>query len=110
MDTKALLLTFFDAENRRDWDLYRKFIDRNIIWTLISNGKEKVIIGADNYVAYMKSFYEKCDDTFEVENFCVSNSGARIAAVLRNNLNERSCDIFDFADGVIIREYEFTLD
>ncbi|GEM_PF-3840395 len=32
-----------------------------------------------------------------------------IVTVLKNNLGERSCDIFEFEAGLIVREYEFII-
>lgn len=45
MDTREILQTFFEAENRRDWDLYRKFIGGDVCWNLYSKGQIKTIIG-----------------------------------------------------------------
>lgn len=53
--------------------------------------------------------YEACDNTFICESLYQNNDGTRIVAMLRNNLGERSCDIFDFVDGLIVKEYEFII-
>jgi hypothetical protein len=53
--------------------------------------------------------YEGCSDTFVCETMYQSSDGDRIVTILKNNLGERSCDIFEVADGLIVREYEFTL-
>ena len=52
MDNKEKLINFFDAENKRDWITYRKFLSEDILWELhstqveIINGINKVSTNA----------------------------------------------------------------
>ena len=108
-DNQAILARFFEAENNRDWDLYRGFLSDNVVWELHSGQQTKTISGKEPYVEYMHSIYERYDNTFICEAMYASDDGDRIVAILKNNVGERSCDIFEFADGVICWEYEFTL-
>ncbi|MDR1805813.1 MAG: nuclear transport factor 2 family protein [Clostridium sp.] len=110
MDNQAKLQAFFSAENNRDWEAYRAFIHDGITWECHSSGQTKTICGANEYIDYIKIFYEKHDNWFDVEQLYASPDGTRIVAILRNNLGEKACDIFDFEDGLIIREFEYTLD
>ncbi|GHU44489.1 hypothetical protein FACS1894111_11840 [Clostridia bacterium] len=107
---KSVLMEFFEAENQRDWVKYRQYISPNIVWELHSPHNNKTIVGADNYIAYMQDVYEKYNNTFCVETLLANESETRIVAILVNNLGEKSCDVFEFEDGVIVREYEFILD
>ena len=108
MNTKEALMAFFEAENQRDWAAYRSFLSPDVCWELHSK-QVKTIQGIDNYVNAIAVAYEGSDQTFVCETLHQSGDGARIVTILRNNLGERSCDIFEFADGMIAREYEFTL-
>ena len=57
----------------------------------------------------IKSAYKGNSNTFEIESIVSSKDSSRIVSVLVNNSGERSCDIFEFDNGVIVREYEFIL-
>lgn len=108
MNTQSILTAFFAAENKRDWDAYRAFLSPDIVWTLHSK-QMKTIEGIDEYLAAMMEAYKDCDNTFTCEALYPSGDGTRMVAILMNNLGVRSCDIFEFSDGLIVREYEFVL-
>lgn len=108
MNTKEALMAFFEAENRRDWAANRSFLSPNVVWELYSK-QMKTIQGIDDYINAIAKAYEGSDLTFVCETLHQSGDGARIVTILRNNLGERSCDIFEFADGMIVKEYEFIL-
>lgn len=109
-DNQAMLVTFFEAENNRDWATYSVFLSNDVVWELRSGGQTKTISGKEQYVEYMQSVYERYDNTFVCEEMYVSGNCNRIVAILKNDIGERSCDIFDFDNGLIVREYEFTLE
>ena len=109
MNTKDILLDFFEAENKRDWSTYRKFLSSDIVWELHSN-QVKTIRGIDDYLTTIMEAYRNCDNTFVCQTLYQNSDGSRIATILKNNLGERSCDIFEFSDGCIVKEYEFILD
>ena len=67
------------------------------------------IEGIENYLNTIKSAYKGNSNTFEIESIVSSKDSSRIVSVLVNNSGERSCDIFEFDNGVIVREYEFIL-
>jgi len=108
MNTKELLLAFFEAENKRDWITYHNFLSPDVIWELRST-HVKITQGIDNYLLAIMSAYEDNDNTFICEALHQSKDGTRIETILRNNLGERSCDIFEFSSGLIVKEYEFIL-
>ena len=108
VNTKELLLAFFDAENKRDWTTYRQFLSPDVVWELHSK-HVKTTKGIDNYLAAMMEAYKDSDNTFVCEALHQSFDGTRIVAILKNNLGECSCDIFEFSDGHIVKEYEFIL-
>ena len=109
MNTRDILLAFFEAENKRDWAAYRKFLSPDVVWTLHSRQTE-IIRGRENYLTAMMEAYRSCDNTFVCEALHQSSDGTRVVTMLRNDLDERSCDIFEFADDCIVREDEFILD
>jgi len=85
------------------------FLSPDVVWVLHSK-QTKTIRGIDKYLAAMMAAYEGRDNTFVCESLFQSSDGTRIVAILKNNLGECSCDIFEFSDGLIIKEYEFILD
>ena len=101
-------MDFFEAENKRDWEKYRQFLHPDVKWFLHSK-ELHVICGIDAYLSAIIDAYAGNDNTFVCENLYPSNSQNRIAAILINNLNERSCDVFEFKDGLIYEEHEFIL-
>ena len=109
MANADLLLAFFEAENKRDWPTYRKYLSPKVIWVLHS-GQTKTIWGIDDYLAAMTAAYTNNRNTFICEALYQSGDGTRIAAILKSNSGIRSCDVFEFFDGFIIKEYEFISD
>lgn len=108
MENIQILNLFFKAENERDWISYKKFLSPHIVWELHSERILK-IEGIENYLNTIKSAYKGNSNTFEIESIVSSKDSSRIVSVLVNNSGERSCDIFEFDNGVIVREYEFIL-
>ena len=109
MENKDRLLFFFEAENKRDWAAYRKSLSPDVVWVLHSSRQTKTIEGIDAYLAAMMEAYRGNDNTFSCEALYQSADGNRIAAILKNNLGEHSCDVFEFFRGLNIKEYEFIL-
>ena len=108
MDQRQRLLDFFDTENKRDWEKYRQFLHPDVIWILHSAGIRR-ICGIEAYLAAMRDAYAGNDNTFVCERLYQGKSGSCIATILVNNLDERSCDVFEFRDGLIYEEHEFIL-
>jgi ketosteroid isomerase-like protein len=108
MNTKDILLAFFEAENKRDWVTYRKYLSPDVVWVLHSR-QTKTIEGADAYLTAMMEAYKDSDNAFVCEALYQSGDENRIVTILKNNLGERSCDVFEFCDSLIVKEYEFML-
>ncbi|HWS30137.1 MAG TPA: nuclear transport factor 2 family protein [Clostridia bacterium] len=108
MVNKNSLLSFFEAENKRDWLTYRKFLSPDVTWVLYAK-QMKIIEGIDAYLTVIMEAYKDSDNLFVCEALYQSGDENRIVAILRNNLGERSCDIFEFSGGLIVKEYEFML-
>ncbi len=108
MDTKSRLMDFFEAENKRDWATYRKFLAADVVWTLHAN-HVKTVCGIDEYISTIIGAYKNHNQTFICEALYQKEEGNRIITILKNDLGERSCDIFEFKDGLIYREYEFII-
>lgn len=109
MDTVDILRAFFEAENKRDWEKYRRFLSPDVVWVLHSKQATIVYNNAEAYVAAMMAAYKDSNNTFVCEALYTSSDGQRITAILKNSLGERSCDIFYFRDGLIVEEHEFIL-
>ncbi|MDO5096841.1 MAG: nuclear transport factor 2 family protein [Peptostreptococcaceae bacterium] len=106
---EELLLEFFDAENRRDWEKYKQFLHPEVIWKLYG-APNKEIAGIEQYMETMMKAYENTDVQFSCEDMKVSSDKNRIVAYLVNDFGIRSVDVFDFKDNLIYREYEFILE
>jgi hypothetical protein len=76
---------------------------------MLHSKKVSIITGIDSYLTAMIEAYAGNDSTFVCEKLYQNISGNRIVTILVNNLNERSCDIFEFKDGLIFEEHEFIL-
>ena len=100
---------FYQAENQRDWKTYQNFLHPEIIWELHEQHEQdvSVIYGIDDYLlkiqqAYRDNLHFSCLHTF-------STMESRIVTILQNDFGQLSCDIFEFENGLIIREYEYLL-
>lgn len=109
MTAKKALETFFKAENKRDWETYRQFLHKEIVWHLFDKEPRK-ICGIQDYMQAIQKAYENTDVQFICRNMQAFNNGNRIIAYLVNDFGTRSLDIFDFKNNLIYREYEFILD
>lgn len=102
------LQIFFRAENDRDWTSYADFLHPDVSWEL--HGIETLVIsGKESYLEHIKSVYDKDDNHFTCLSFETDHLQNRIVTLLENDLGQRSCDIFDFENGLISKEYEFLL-
>lgn len=106
MDNKEKLSAFFGAENKRDWETYKRFLHPDVAWTLFAE-PPRTVRGIDAYLEAMKNAYKGSGNTFVCES--LTEGAGRTVTILLNNMGERSCDIFEFKDGLIYREYEFIL-
>lgn len=108
MNNKERLIAFFEAENKRDWGKYRQFLHPDVRWVLHAK-KVHMICGIDAYLTTIIDAYASNNNSFVCESLYHGNSENRIVTILLNNLNERSCDVFEFKDGLIYEEHEFIL-
>ncbi|HWP79111.1 MAG TPA: nuclear transport factor 2 family protein [Candidatus Acidoferrum sp.] len=105
MDNAARLTEFFEYENSRQWEKYAGCLAEDVVWTL--NGSE-VMDGRTAYMRRITAAYEGSDDTFVCRR--MTGEGERIATELVNTRGVTSICVFDFAQGLIFREWEFILD
>ncbi len=102
------LLRFFEAENARDWQRYATFLSESVIWQLFPlEGNTEEIAGKSAYIARMQKAYSGYDGTFQCLRTEISEDGTRLCTFLQNREGERSLDIFEMQDGIILREWEF---
>lgn len=110
MTNKELLELFFLAENERNWGKYMEFLSEEIEWRLYAiDGSCERIVGKDAYLVRIKTAYQDSSVHFQIESLTESDHRQRMIAMLIDDNGKKSCDIFDFSDGKIIREYEYLL-
>ena len=98
------LTLFFRAENQRDWKTYQNFLHPKIIWELHEQ-EVSVIYGIDDYLLKIQQAYHQSNVQFSCLHTFSTNEN-RIVTILKNDFGQLSCDIFEFENGLIIREYE----
>ena len=101
------LTLFFQAENQRDWETYQSFLHSDITWEL--RGQEvSTIHGIDDYLLKIQQAYHHSNVQFSCLHTFSTNEN-RIVTILQNDFGQLSCDIFEFENGLIVREYEYLL-
>ncbi len=101
------LTLFFQAENQRDWKTYQKFLHPKIIWELHEQ-QVSVIRGIEDYLSKIQQAYHHNTIQFSCLH-AFSTDENRIFTILKNDFGQLSCDIFEFENGLIIREHEYLL-
>lgn len=110
MNNSERLAKFFEAENKRDWDTYASFLHPDVMSFMHSEESHIPCVGRDEYMARIQAGYASVSEgDFTCETMHVSRSGNRIVAHLRSSLGNRTICVFDFEDGLIRWEHEFTL-
>ena len=107
MTNLETLTLFFRAENQRDWKTYQKFLHPKIIWELHEQ-KVSVIRGIEDYLSKIRQAYHHNTIQFSCLH-AFSTAENRIVTILKNDFGQLSCDIFEFENDLIIREYEYLL-
>lgn len=102
------LQSFFEAENLRNWTTYESFMHDKIRWEL--HGQQiEVIQGKNHYLSRIKAAYAQSNQQFSCLHYECTVEQERIVTLLKNDAGQLSCDIFEFENGLIIREWEFLL-
>ena len=109
MNSRDLMDDFFRAENARDWEAYAQFLADDVEWVVISPGRTKTITGKAAYLAAIQAAYAAEDVTFAVLRIESDDSGRLVATLLQSESGDLSLDVFDWSDGLIVREWEFLL-
>ena len=94
------LFAFFEAENQRDWDIYQTFLDEHVVWEL--HGEFPEIIQG-------KEAYQNSSAQFCCQYYHTNAEQSRILTILVNDHGDLSCDLFEFANGLIVKEIEYLL-
>jgi hypothetical protein len=104
-EEESILAKFFEAENRRDWAEYTKFLSDEIEWTFFTPKGRRIVKGKENYVKTMRRIYENNNSRFTVISMASSGNDIVIAELEMGT--RRSVDIFEFYNGLIYREREY---
>ena len=108
MQNITILQKFFEAENQRDWETYAKFLSPDIVWELHGHTTE-IIRGKTAYLIRIQEAYNNRNVQFTCKQYECNAIQSRILTYLVNDYGQASCDIFEFKDGLIVREFEFLL-
>ena len=100
------LLNFFQAENNRDWKLYETFLSPDVEWISYGPPKRKVVVGKAEYVETMIRAYKDTSAKFHILNM-VSDLDKGVVMAELEIISRRSVDVFEFENGLIIREREY---
>lgn len=102
------LKAFFQAENERDWQAYLTFLDEAVVWELQGDQLE-VIRGKDAYLQRIQAAYQDSFVHFTCHYYQTNADQSQIVTLLCNSLGHYSCDIFEFRQGLIVKETEYLL-
>ena len=102
------LFAFFESENQRDWDIYQTFLDEHVVWELHRHSTE-IIQGKEGYLHRIKEAYQDNSTQFSCQHCHTNSDQSRILTILVNDCGDLSCDIFEFANGLIVKEIEYLL-
>lgn len=100
------LLEFLDAENKRDWEEYEKYLSDDVEWTTFGPPGRRIVKGKEQYVTTMKNIYDKIHSTFRIVSIATNPEVGTVMAELEMS-SRRSVDIFEFKDNLIFREREY---
>jgi len=100
------MIAFFQAENKRDWKSYRKFLAPDVEWVSFEPPKRRVVRGREQYLSEMKHTYEGRNSTFRVEMLLADEEHEFAVAELSFE-GRCSVDIFELENGMIQREREY---
>ncbi len=103
---EEILIEFFNAENNRDWKLYETFLSPEVEWVSYGPPKRNTVVGRAEYVKTMIRAYQNLSAEFKVLNM-VSDLDSGVVMTELELLSRRSVDIFEFENGLIIREREY---
>ena len=102
------LFAFFEAENQRDWDIYQTFLDVHVVWELHGESPE-IIQGKEGYLHRIKEAYQDSSTQFSCQYYHTNAEQSRILTILVNDHRDLSFDLFEFANGLIVKEIEYLL-
>lgn len=103
---REVVTAFLQAENRRDWGLYRSLLADDIEWTPMGD-QPRVVRGAEKYMLTIRSFYEKEPQaSFQIVQLVVDEEEGIAFAELDMG-GRRSVDVFAVRDGRIALEREY---
>jgi len=102
---ESILAKFFEAENRRNWVEYEKYLSDQVEWTFFTPKGRRMVKGKKNYMETMKRIYADHNAIFTV--ISMASSGNKIVMAELEMGTRRSVDIFEFQNGLIHREREY---
>jgi hypothetical protein len=104
-EDEEILAKFFEAENRRDWKEYGKYLSDDVEWTFFTPEGRRIVKGRKDYLETMKRIYEKNNSEFIIISMTSNDKGMAIAEIEMDS--RRSVDVFEFRNGLIFREIEY---
>jgi len=104
-EEERILAKFFEAENRRDWKEYEKYLSDDVEWTFFTPEGRRIVKGKKDYLETMKRIYERNKSKFIIISMTSNDKGIAIAELEMDS--KRSVDVFEFRNGHIFREIEY---
>lgn len=102
---RQVLEAFFEAENKRDWEAYERFLHPEVEWRVAG----RTVAGRADYLRAMRAAYAGSDSCFRLHQVIESADGRVVATLLIDSRGNRSLDVFEIVEGLIRREWEFLL-
>ncbi len=100
------LISFFRAENNRDWKVYESYLSPDAEWVSYGPPRRKIVVGKEEYVKTMIWAYRNISATFKVLNMVSYLEMGLVISELELP-SRRYVDVFGFENGLITREREY---
>ena len=100
------LISFFRAENNRDWKVYESYLSPDAEWVSYGPPRRKILVGKEEYVKTMIWAYRNISATFKVLNMVSYLEMGLVISELELP-SRRYVDVFGFENGLITREREY---
>ncbi len=103
-----ILYALFEAENARDWEALAACLHPEVEWSIGT----QVVRGPRAYVHRLRQFYAGAKDPasrFRIHQAIASDDEATVVVLLVNGAGDRCLEVFEVADGLLRREWEFEL-
>ena len=100
------ILGFLRAENERDWETYRRYLDADVEWEVYGPPHRRTIRGREAYLTAIQAAYAGAPSTFAIVAMAVDEE-KQMALVGFELRGRRSVCVFELRSGLIVNEREY---